>query len=66
MNQVTKAKIDCEASGGTSWWLEVLTTEEKRVGGGEDLVNKIRSHLLETDSLGKGGRHQNASSLALL
>ncbi|CAM6114787.1 unnamed protein product [Calypogeia fissa] len=64
--QVSEAKKDCEASGGTSWWLEVLTTLEKRAGGGTDLANKIRSHLLETDNLGKRGRHQNASSLALL
>lgn len=66
MHQVTEAKKDCDASGGTNWWLEVLTTLERRAGGGRDLVNKVRSHLLESDNLVKRGRHRNASSLALL
>ncbi|BBN01240.1 E3 ubiquitin-protein ligase SHPRH [Marchantia polymorpha subsp. ruderalis] len=61
-HQVFEANKACEESGGTDWWLEVLSLAEQRSDGGRELVGKIKCHFLESGN-SKRGRLENASSL---
>ncbi|KAL2642434.1 hypothetical protein R1flu_010021 [Riccia fluitans] len=60
--QVAQAEDACEASGGSSWWLEVLSVTGRDIEKGEELVEKIKNHFLE-NAAAKRGRVENASSL---